>query len=52
MSYIDEHMKKDYMNKTIGVILCKEGDEIVIKYVINEKLFVSTFQLEKEINHQ
>lgn len=50
MNYIDEHMKKDYMNKTIGVILCKEDNEIVIKYVTNEKLFVSTFQLEKEIN--
>jgi len=50
MNYIDEHVKKDYINKTIGIILCKEGNKIVIKYVTNEKLFVSTFQLEKEIN--
>lgn len=50
MSYIDEHMKKDYMDKTIGVILCKEGNEIVVKYITNEKLYVSTFKLEKEIN--
>ena len=30
MNYIDLNIKKNYMNKTIGIILCKENDEIVI----------------------
>ena len=45
MNYIDINIKKDYMNKTIGVILCKENDEIVIKYVTNERILFTTYQL-------
>ena len=36
MNYIDLNIKKDYMNNTIGIILCKENDEIVIKYITGE----------------
>lgn len=45
MNYIDLNIKKDYMNKTIGIILCKENDEIVIKYITDEKLFMSVYKL-------
>ena len=45
MNYIDSNIKKDYMNKTIGIILCKEGNEIVIKYVTDERLFMSTYKI-------
>lgn len=45
MNYIDTNMKKDYMNKTIGLILCKENNEIVIKYVTDERVFYSTYML-------
>ena len=45
MNYIDKNIKKDYMNKTIGIIFCKENDEIVIKYITDERLFMSTYKL-------
>ena len=45
MNYIDSNIKKDYMNNTIGIILCKEDDEIVIKYVTDERILFSTYQL-------
>ena len=45
MNYIDSNIKKDYMSKTIGIILCKEDDEIVIKYVTDERILFSTYQL-------
>ena len=45
MNYIDSNIKKDYMNKTIGIILCKENDEIVIKYITDERLFMSTYKV-------
>jgi len=45
MNYIDSNIKKDYMNKTIGIILCKEDDEIVVKYVTDERVLFSTYQL-------
>jgi len=45
MNYIDSNIKKDYMNKTIGIILCKEGNEIVVKYITDERIFMSTYNL-------
>ena len=45
MNYIDSNIKKDYMNKTIGIILCKENDEIVVKYITDERLFMSTYKV-------
>lgn len=45
MNHIDTNIKKDYMNKTIGIILCKENDEIVIKYITDEKIFFSIYEL-------
>ena len=47
MNYIDSNLKKDYMNKTIGIILCKEDDEIVVKYVTDERILMSTYELIK-----
>ena len=51
MYYIDDHLKKDYMNNTIGLILCKEGNEIVLRYSTDKRLFMSTYKLinKKEI---
>lgn len=45
MNYIDGNIKKDYMNKTIGIILCKEDNEIVVKYVTDERILFTTYQL-------
>ena len=45
MNYIDTNIKKSYMNKTIGLILCKENNEIVIKYVTDDRIFYSTYML-------
>jgi len=44
MNYIDINMKKDYMNNTVGIILCRENDEIIIKYVTDEKILFTTYQ--------
>ena len=47
MNYIETNIKKDYMNKTIGIILCKEDDEIVVKYVTDERILFTTYELSK-----
>ena len=47
MNYIDENIKKDYMNNTIGIIMCKEGNEIVLKYVTDERIFMTTYELSR-----
>ena len=46
MNYIDNNIKKDYMNKTIGIILCKEDNNIVVKYCTDERILMSTYKLD------
>ena len=45
MNYIDTNIRKEYMNKTIGIILCKEGNEIVAKYIDDNNTLISTYKL-------
>ena len=45
MNYIDENIKKSYMNNTIGIILCKEGDNVIIKYITDDRIHLSTYKL-------
>ena len=47
MNYIDSNIKKNYMNKTIGLILCKEDNKIVLKYSTDERIFASTYKITK-----
>ncbi len=49
MNYIDSNIKKEYMSKTIGIILCRENNEIVIKYITDERLFMSEYKLVEKI---
>ena len=44
-NYIDAHNKKEYMNETIGIILCKENNRIVPGYMTDEKTYYSTYKL-------
>ena len=44
MNYIDTNIKKNHMNKTIGIILCKEDDEIIIKYITDDRMLSSTYE--------
>lgn len=45
MNYIDNNMKKEYMNESIGIIMCKEDDEIVVKYVTDDRILMTTYEL-------
>ena len=45
MKYVDGNIKKEYMNETIGIIMCKEGQEIVVKYITDERILFTTYDL-------
>lgn len=45
INYIDINMKKNYMNATIGIILCKEGNNIVVKYSTDDRILFTTYEL-------
>ena len=38
MNYIDENVKKIEHDKTIGIIICKQDDEYVIRYCSDERI--------------
>ena len=53
MNYINLNIKKNYMNNTIGLILCKERNEKVLKYTTDNRIFISSYKSidnKKEIN--
>lgn len=38
MNYIDENIKTIEENKTVGIIICKENNNYIIKYCSDEKI--------------
>ena len=43
MNYIDLELKKDYHNKTNGVILCRQDNKWLIKYINSEEIRIKRF---------
>ena len=53
MNYIDTEIKSIYHNKTIGIIICRENNEYIIKYCSNPKIYQTTYLTinDKEIQY-
>lgn len=45
MNYINEHLRKPNQDKTIGIIVCKENNEYLIKYSSDARIHVTTYEL-------
>lgn len=45
VNYIDEHLKKNYHDKTIGIIICKENNKYVIKYSNDSRIISREFKI-------
>ena len=43
MNYIDLELKKDYHNKTNGIILCRQDNKWLIKYINSEEIRIRRF---------
>lgn len=43
MNYIDKNIKTIEEDKTIGIILCKEGNELVMEYCSDNRIFNATY---------
>ena len=44
MNYIDDNLKSINHNKTIGIIICKEDNEYIIKYCSDERIIARRFE--------
>ena len=45
MNYIDENIRKNTQDKTIGIIICKENNNYIIKYSSDERIVSRTYEL-------
>ena len=45
MNYIDQNLKKNNHNKTIGLIICKQDNKYVIKYCSDSRIFSRVYEL-------
>ena len=43
MNYIDDNLRKNNMNKTIGIIICKQDNKYVIKYCSDKRIIARSF---------
>lgn len=44
-NYIDENLKKDNHDKTIGIIICKQDNKYVIKYCSDKRIISREYEL-------
>ena len=45
MNYIDDILKKINQGKTIGIIICKQDNQYVIKYCSDDRIIARTYEL-------
>ena len=45
MNYIDENLQKFNQNKTIGIIICKQDNDYVIKYCSDDRIIAREYEL-------
>ena len=50
MNYIDDNLKKNIHDKTIGIIICKQENKYVIKYCSDDRIIAREYEL-VNINH-
>lgn len=45
MNYIDQNLKRNNHNKSIGIIICKEDNNFVIKYCSDKRIIARRYEL-------
>ena len=43
MNYVDVNIKKDFHNKTTGILLVRENNKWLIKYINNDGILVRNY---------
>ena len=44
MNYIDDNLRNINQNKTIGIIICREDNEYIIKYCSDERIIARRYE--------
>jgi len=46
--HIDKTLRKNVHNKTIRILLVKKENKILLEYIINPSIYITSYKLEKE----
>ena len=49
MNYIDNNIKEEFNNKTEGIIICKENNKLVLKYISNKDIKIINYLLKEKV---
>ena len=49
MRLVDEQVKESYHNKTIGIIISKESDQLIVNFVRNDMIIPLDYKLIKSL---
>ena len=47
MNYIDEHVKAVEESRTVGIIICQQDNQYIIKYCTDERIIAREYELVK-----
>ena len=47
MKVVDKTLKEPHHNKTIGIIISKKNNKLILEYVSDLDIFITTYKLEK-----
>lgn len=45
MNYVNKYIKKEFHNKTIGLIICKHDNKLVLEYSSDSRIYSTTYEL-------
>ena len=45
VNYVENNIKKNYHNKTIGILIVKKKNRYVIEYMTSNDIYVTTYML-------
>ena len=52
MDYIDKNIKKENHSKTEGILIVKEKNEFVMKYISDKGIYITSFKLLNNIKEK
>ncbi len=47
INYVDKHIKEQFNDKTVGIIICKKENKFVMEYCTDHRIFTTTYELEE-----
>ena len=50
INYVDKHIKEPFNDKTVGILICKEENKLVMSYCTNPSIFTTIYLIENKAN--